>query len=239
MCSPLFFQEKLSSAQVGGPSPDALRALIHEEIQAICSGSAEDKATLSQKIEKLHFMMENLQLLRVFVQGALAQFFSTSSSTNLNLHSIPANLSSSNLMQTGATGLESNWSSATEGVVGNISRHPSFLQGPSSSKVMTSAAGKEFESCVEFNGRAVSSSNAEQSLQKQQHNQLLFQQVLAEPRYETTPIKSSLCSAPGGYGVTTSLDSFKSSHNNGLMVERLPEVKTKFWSEKKTIQINT
>ena len=37
------FQEKLSGVQVGGPSPDMLRTMIREEIQASCSGSSVDK----------------------------------------------------------------------------------------------------------------------------------------------------------------------------------------------------
>ena len=157
------------------------------------------------------------------VQGALAQFFAQSSSNGL--HSIPTNhqTSDSNLKQTSANGLMSNGSSAGNGLMKNISRYPSFLQGPFSCKDETSSAVIGFDRGVEGNARVVTSDSSEQCLQRQQpeHDQVLIPQTLVEavePRnYSNERAKWSCAS-------DAHPDSLVKSYNNGLPVERLPEV---------------
>ena len=166
-------------------------------------------------------------MLTFVVQGALAQFFAQSSSNGL--HSIPTNLqtSDSNLKQISANGLMSNGNSAGHGLMKNISRYPSFLQGPFSCKDETSSAVIGFDRGVEGNARVVTSDSSEQCLQRQQNNQVLIPQMLVEavePRNDSNERAKWSCASDA------KPDSLVKSYNNGLPVERLPEVSVIIYS---------
>ena len=166
-------------------------------------------------------------MLTFVVQGALAQFFAQSSSNGL--HSIPTNLqtSDSNLKQISANGLMSNGNSAGHGLMKNISRYPSFLQGPFSCKDETSSAVIGFDRGVEGNARVVTSDSSEQCLQRQQHDQVLIPQMLVEA---VEPRNDSNVRAKWSCASDAQPDSLVKSYNNGLPVERLPEVSVIIYS---------
>ena len=166
-------------------------------------------------------------MLTFVVQGALAQFFAQSSSNGL--HSIPTNLqtSDSNLKQISANGLMSNGNSAGHGLMKNISRYPSFLQGPFSCKDETSSAVIGFDRGVEGNARVVTSDSSEQCLQRQQNNQVLIPQMLVEA---VEPRNDSNERAKWSFASDAQPDSLVKSYNNGQPVERLPEVSVIIYS---------